>query len=145
MKSILVVDDMAVFREPIAASLRLAGHDAFCAVNGEEALKITRKLRPDVILLDVSMPAMDGISFLRHLRLDPLIRDTPVILLTAISDKKHLNAATLLGVSEILLKSRFSLQDLLQRISRVDSHETVEREIQGFPEHNYKNCSNSPT
>ena len=73
MSSILVVDDMAVFREPIAASLRLAGHQTQCAADGEEALRMVRQRRPDLILLDVSMPKMDGITFLKRLRAEPAI------------------------------------------------------------------------
>ena len=67
MKSILVVDDMAVFSEPIAASLRLSGYETQCAFNGEEALQIARTTRPDVIVLDIEMPTMDGITFLKRM------------------------------------------------------------------------------
>ena len=118
MSSILVVDDMAVFREPIAASLRLAGHKTFCAADGVEALRITSAEHPDVILLDLSMPQMDGITFLKHLRADPAVAGTRVILLTALSEKKHVLAAGALGVRDYLLKSRFKLNELLERIGQ---------------------------
>ena len=68
MSNVLVVDDMAIFREPIAASLRLAGFETVCAANGQEALSAMDMRRPDVILLDLAMPVMDGISFLQSLR-----------------------------------------------------------------------------
>jgi CheY-like chemotaxis protein len=118
MKRILVVDDMAVFREPIAASLRLGGFEASCAADGEEALRMTRADHPDLILLDVSMPNMDGMAFLKRLRGDPAIAGTRVILLTALSERSQILAAASLGVTDYLLKSRFRLADLMERISK---------------------------
>jgi HD-like signal output (HDOD) protein/CheY-like chemotaxis protein len=118
MKKILVVDDVAICREPIAASLRLAGYETFCAADGEDALRQTLAHHPDVILLDVSMPRLDGLAFLKLLRANPSIAGTRVILLTAVSEKKHVIAAASLGVKDYLLKSRFRLVDLLERIKK---------------------------
>lgn len=119
MKSVLIVDDLAVFREPIAASLRLAGYEALCAADGEQALNITRALHPHVIVLDMQMPKMHAIAFLKLLRADPAIAKTPVIVLTVHSDKKYILAAGSLGVRDYILKSRFRLKDLLARIEKV--------------------------
>ena len=116
MSTILVVDDMPIFRDPIAASLRLAGLATVCAANGREALAAAAVHRPDVILLDVAMPVMDGITCLRSLRADPNLAKTPVILLTAMSDKRYVVEAGKLGVHDYLLKSAFSMQELLTRL-----------------------------
>ena len=116
MTKILVVDDMPIFRDPIAASLRLAGFQTLCASNGQEALAAVRAHRPAVVLLDVSMPVMDGITCLRAIRGEPEIARTPVILFTALSDKKCVLEAGKLGVQDYLLKSSFSLKELLSRV-----------------------------
>jgi len=116
MTKILVVDDMPIFRDPIAASLRLAGFDTVCASNGQEALAAMRAHRPGLVLLDVSMPVMDGLACLRAIRADPELAKTPIILFTALSDKQHVMEARKLGVQEYLLKSSFSLKDLLVRV-----------------------------
>jgi CheY-like chemotaxis protein len=105
---ILIVDDLAIFREPIAACLRIAGHQTMCACDGKEGLAMVRTHRPELVLLDMAMPAMDGLAFLRALRSDPAIADIPVIMLTAISDKARVIEAIRLGAREYLLKSRFS-------------------------------------
>lgn len=118
MSTVMVVDDMAIFRDPIAASLRLVGHRTVCAANGREALALVRSERPDLILLDLAMPVMDGLAFLKALRADPHSSNTPVILLSAISDKQHIMQAAKLGAREYLLKSRFSLQELLERVKK---------------------------
>ena len=113
---ILVVDDMPIFRDPIAASLRLAGFETVCASNGEEALAAIKAHKPAVVLLDVSMPIMDGLSCVRAMRADPETAKTPVILFTALSDKKYVIEAGKLGVHDYMLKSSFSLKDLLARV-----------------------------
>ena len=118
MSTVLVVDDMPIFRDPIAASLRLAGFETLCAADGAAALALARVRRPDVVLLDVSMPVMDGFAFLRDLRRDPRLADVPVILLTAASDRKFVTEAGRMGVKDYLLKSRFSLVDLLARVRK---------------------------
>ena len=118
MSTILVVDDMPIFRDPIAATLRLAGFETVCAANGRDALAAAKTHRPDVILLDVAMPVMDGIACLRALRVDPDLGKTPVILLTAMSDKRYVVEAGKLGVQDYLLKSAFSMQELLTRVCK---------------------------
>src|SRR5437762_713260 len=97
MKTILVVDDMAVIRDPIAASLRGAGYRTLCASNGKEALQTLRTENADLILLDVVMPEMGGLEFLHHLRGNPATAHTPVILLSAAEGKKDILDAAKYG------------------------------------------------
>lgn len=116
MKKILVVDDMAIFREPIAASLRREGYESICASDGRQALNLLCGQRPDLILLDIAMPVMDGLSLLRAIRKQPNLRNIPVIMLTALSERETLTQAIQVGVQGYLLKSQFSLDDLLERV-----------------------------
>ncbi len=119
MARILVVDDMPIFRDPIAASLRLAGYETLVASHGVEALEQVRQCKPDLILLDVAMPVMDGLTFLRHLRREPEVSSLPVMLLTAFSDAEIPDYARRLGVRHFLYKSQFSLMDLMERVERI--------------------------
>jgi HD-like signal output (HDOD) protein/CheY-like chemotaxis protein len=116
MRSILVVDDMAVFREPIAAALRQGGFETRCAGDGREALDVLRQWRPDLILLDVAMPRMDGLAFLTAIRADARFQSLPTILLTAVGERDYILRAGKLGVQGYMLKSQFSLQELLERV-----------------------------
>lgn len=118
-RRILIIDDAAILREPLAASLRLAGYESLCASDGKEALLLLRSSKPDLILLDLAMPRMDGLTFLRRLRSDPACSETPVILLTASSDKKHVLEAAKLKVQGYVLKTAFSLQQLLERVEKL--------------------------
>ena len=113
-----MVDDTPIVREPIAAALRLEGWDALCAADGVEALAAARQKRPDVILLDLVMPRMDGIAFLRALRGDPHLSNVPVILLTAVADRQRVVEAARLGVRDYLLKSQFSLKQMIARVKQ---------------------------
>jgi HD-like signal output (HDOD) protein/CheY-like chemotaxis protein len=118
MATIMVVEDVAIFREPIAATLQLAGYTPVCATNGQEALAKLKTEAADLILLDLAMPQMDGITFLRYLRADRKLAKTPVILLTAVTDRDRIVEAGKLGVQECMLKSRFSTKELIARIEK---------------------------
>ena len=119
MSLILVVDDMNIFREPIAAALRHRGYSTQCAANGVEALQQVHANRPDLILLDVAMPEMDGITFLSKIKAEPgPLSKIPVILLTAVAERDYILQAAKLGVRDYLLKSRFSLDELVTRVDR---------------------------
>lgn len=83
---ILVVDDDAAFREVVGAKLRVAGYDIAEAVDGEEGCRRAAELRPDLILMDVKMPKLDGIQAMIKLAKDPELRAIPVVFLTAFGD-----------------------------------------------------------
>ncbi|HET6250847.1 MAG TPA: response regulator [Tepidisphaeraceae bacterium] len=118
MSLVMVVDDMALVREPIAAALRGAGYATVCAQDGAGAVSIAGQSRPDVIVLDVLMPGMDGMQVLRRLRGRSETAKTPVILLTATSEKPVVMEAARLGVRDYILKTHFSLGELLDRVDK---------------------------
>lgn len=118
MKSVLVVDDCEVFRRPIEMALRAAGYRTISAGNGQEALDILATEQPDLILLDVAMPVMDGLAFLRTPVGQTVAARTPVIVITALSEQELISDACRLGARERLLKSRFSLRELLECVRK---------------------------
>jgi chemosensory pili system protein ChpA (sensor histidine kinase/response regulator) len=113
---ILVVDDHAVTREPLAKLLRYEGFEAVCAANGVEALDALARATPALVLLDVMMPKMNGVELLRHMRADERTRAVPVIALTGTMDPNHLGSVKALGVTEVITKSRFTVEQLLERV-----------------------------
>jgi CheY-like chemotaxis protein/HD-like signal output (HDOD) protein len=116
MGNVLVIDDTAFWREVVSNSLRLDHHQVTVAVNGAEALTHLRQQKPDLIVLDVDMPEIQGLTLLEKLRHDDRWRDLPVIMLTGDAQKEHVLLAGKLGVVGYLLKSRFSPQELLERV-----------------------------
>jgi HD-like signal output (HDOD) protein/CheY-like chemotaxis protein len=119
MGTILVIDDEPVVREPIAATLRTRDHTVHCAGDGRSVLSLLKQGRPDLILLDVRMPDTDGMSLLRVLRADPATAIIPVILLTNSTEKSIIMQAAKLGIEGYILKSAFSLSELLARIEKI--------------------------
>lgn len=118
MNTILVVDDLQIFRDLFAASLRRNGYNVVTAANAAEAAVAIPRDRPDLILLDISMPGTDGLTFLEQLRHHSATADLPVILLTASGDKRHVVRASKMRVRDYLIKSAFALEDLLDRVRK---------------------------
>lgn len=118
MRTILVVDDMAIFREPIEAVLRAEGFEVLTAANGAEAIAAISKQRPDLILLDLGMPVMDGLAVLKKMRESESTRRTPVIVLSAESDRARIVEAVKLGIAGYILKSQFSVKAMLERVTK---------------------------
>jgi HD-like signal output (HDOD) protein/DNA-binding NarL/FixJ family response regulator len=117
MARILIIDDLAIFREPLSASLRLAGHQTETAKDAFEGLARLRTSPVDLVLLDIAMPGMTGLQFIESIRANPKLSRLPIILLSAVEDRKMVLRAAQLGVKDYLLKSRFSTGELLERVS----------------------------
>ncbi len=116
MRRILLVDDSAIAREPLAKLLMYEGYDVLAASNGLEAIETLRGQSIDLLLLDVIMPKMNGIQLLESLRQQEPYKNLCVIALTGSMDRAHLLRLRELGVSEIVIKARFKIDELLNRV-----------------------------
>lgn len=83
---VLIADDEPAITNVMGEALRAAGHEALTAGDGVEALETARRERPDIALLDVMMPRMDGRDVCRRIRDDPEVSDTPVLLFSSIDE-----------------------------------------------------------
>jgi len=117
-KKILTVDDSKTIRMIIQRAFR--AHDcSLCeAANGEEGLAKAAAEKPDIIILDITMPVMDGITMLTKLRQDPELKATPVIMLSAESGRENVETITKLGISDYLVKP-FKEEQLLEKVGKV--------------------------
>ena len=114
-KQILVVDDDRNLRKIIATNLELAGYDVTAAANGEEALTALEQLQPDLVILDVMMPAMDGYEVARRIRAHPVNARVPIIMLTAKSEVEDKISGFDAGADDYITKP-FGPQELLARV-----------------------------
>ena len=119
MATVLMIDDVPLFRDVVLHALRRAGHEVSCAANGAAAVQALKTARPDLILLDLAMPEMNGLAFLKQLRADPALARTPVVVVSALSEAVEVKEAMKIGVQGHLLKSRFSLEQLIAMVQRV--------------------------
>lgn len=112
MATVLIVDDSYDVAQPLMRVLQYAGHIVEWAGHGQAALRSLRAMRPDIIILDLNMPAMDGEEFLRHLRQDPQAGTIKVIAFTG-EESVPAGRLSALGVSQVLLKGSTDPQTLL--------------------------------
>jgi two-component system response regulator MprA len=110
---VLVVDDEPAVRDSIARSLRFEGYEVSLASDGEQALRSVAERRPDVVLLDVLMPRLDGLSTCRRLRAQG--DDVPVLMLTARDGVSDRVVGLDAGADDYLIKP-FALEELLARL-----------------------------
>jgi CheY-like chemotaxis protein len=119
MKKILIVEDHAEVREPLAMLLRHEGFEARRAANGSEALALLALETPDLILLDMVMPKMDGLTLLELLRRDVRWGNIPVLLLTGVIEGSTLARARQLKVAGIIFKPKFNVEELVLKIREI--------------------------
>ena len=115
---ILTVDDSRIVRMLISRALQGCSCQIVEATNGEEGLAAALRENPDLILLDVTMPVMDGFELLSRLRKEPSLAKVPVIMLTAEASQESVARADGLGVSGYVAKP-FTEEGLRDRISQV--------------------------
>lgn len=117
-KKILIVDDEQDLREAIEVTLSGLGHQVFTAENGIEAVEIALTEHPDVMLLDLNMPKMDGHAVLKRLRRDEAWgKKANIIVLTALNDLETLSQTLEEGGLEYIVKSDVSLEDIAKKIT----------------------------
>ena len=116
MARIMLVDDSPDSCEPVAKYLEQAGHIVTCVRDGREALFQVLADMPDVIVLDLMMPEMDGPSFLEVVRSYLRLQSLPVVVLTALHESPLVDRARHLKVNAILAKGKASLEDIRQAV-----------------------------
>jgi CheY-like chemotaxis protein len=119
MADVLVIDDAPDSRDVLARFLTHAGHSVRSAPNGREALRAILDQAPDVVVLDLLMPEMDGPSLLEILRSYLRLRGLPVLVWTAYPDSPVARRANALGVSATLPKAKASFADINRIIEEV--------------------------
>ena len=112
---ILVVDDEASIRRILETRLKMVGYEVFTAADGEEAIESYQKNNPDLVILDVMMPKMDGYGVTREIR---KTSETPIIILTALGDVSERITGLELGADDYIIKP-FSPKELEARVKAV--------------------------
>ncbi len=117
-KKVLVVDDEKDIVEMIAFNLQRNGYDVLTAHNGNDALDLAERQAPDLILLDLMMPGLDGTEVTRRLKADPAMAKIPLVMLTAKSEETDVVVGLTLGADDYVTKP-FSMKILLARLTTV--------------------------
>jgi DNA-binding response OmpR family regulator len=116
-KKILIVEDYPHIVEVLKIRLQAAGYDVIAAGDGQEGLNMARSERPDLIILDVMLPKMNGYKVCRFLKFDAKYKSIPIFLLTARGKPEDVETGKAIGADEYILKP-YDPQELLALIRR---------------------------
>lgn len=115
MNKILVIDDDITINELVKVNLELRGYTVFSAENGEDGFALAKQELPDLIILDVMMPKVDGFTVAKRIRENYSTADTPILMLTALSQLTDKVKGFDIGVDDYLVKP-FEIDELLVRV-----------------------------
>lgn len=117
---VLIVEDEEILLTALKEELVTGGgYQVEGAGDGVEGLEKVKTFHPDLILLDLLMPKMDGMEMLQKLKSDSETRDIPVVILTNLSDYEQISEALSLGARDYLVKANYKLEDLLEKVKTV--------------------------
>ena len=144
MSKIMVVEDDASLREIYSIRITAEGYEVVSAGDGEEALAVAVREKPDLILSDVMMPKISGFDMLDILRSTPEIATIKVIMMTALSSEDQRRRGEQLGADRYLVKSQVGIEDVINTIHEVLGDRVVEQP-QPQPQANNEQSAPAPT
>ena len=118
-KKILVVEDDKFLRELISQKLLQEGYDIEGAADGEKGLEAIKKEKPDLVLLDLSLPGVDGFEVLARMKEDSDIAQIPVIILSNLGQKDDIEKGFKMGAVDYLIKAHFTPAEIVEKIRAV--------------------------
>ena len=119
MAHILVAEDDQLISGSLCEGLKTAGHTPAPVYDGEAAVEYAKQNHPDLILLDIMMPKLDGVGALWEIKADPTLNKTPVIVLTNMGDADTISKIIEAGAADYLLKSDQSIDQVIKKVDEV--------------------------
>lgn len=117
--TILIVEDDKFLRELIAQKLVKENYEVSEAIDGEEGIKKIKEEKPDLILLDLILPGIDGFEVLSKMKEDPNLSSVPVIILSNLGQKEDVEKGLKLGAIDYLIKAHFTPGEIIEKIRKV--------------------------
>ncbi len=115
-KNILIVEDDKFLRELIVRKVANEGFNVSEAIDGEEGIKKIKEEKPDMVLLDLILPGIDGFEVLSRMKEDPALSSVPVIILSNLGQKEDIEKGMKLGAIDYLIKAHFAPGEIINRI-----------------------------
>lgn len=117
-KTILFIEDEAAAQKALGDTLRNEGYEVVSALDGDTGVALAKSKKPDLILLDLILPKMDGFEILGKLKKENSTRDIPIIILTNLERMEDVERALELGAKTYLTKSNYSLNEVVEKIRK---------------------------
>ena len=118
MAKILIADDEQDIRDLLTFTLRFAGHEVIVASNGEEAFQLAQREKPEMVLLDVRMPKMNGYEACRHIKADPALKHIPVVFVSAWGQDSEMKMGLDAGAAGYVVKP-FEPNLIIQKVAEL--------------------------
>lgn len=118
MKKILVAEDDTFLANAYRLKLTKAAYEVRVAKNGEDAFTILQEFTPDLIILDLMMPVMDGFAFLEKIKKDEVKKNIPILAASNLSQPDDVIKATKLGAVDYIIKSDFSMKEIVEKVKK---------------------------
>lgn len=116
MKKILIVEDDKFLRELIFEKLNTEGYEVSKAADGEEGVKKIEEEKPDLVLLDLILPGMDGFEVLSKVREKKELSQIPIIILSNLGQKEDIERGLTLGATDFMVKAHFTPNEIIEKI-----------------------------
>lgn len=117
--SVLIVEDDTFLSNIYKTKFDMEGFEVITAEDGEAGLAMAKSKKPDMILLDILLPKMDGFMVLKELKADKEVKDIPVILLTNLGQKDDVNKGLEMGAVDYLIKAHFKPSETVEKVRKV--------------------------
>jgi len=118
MKCILFIEDESSLQKTFGEILKQEGYEVASALDGETGLRLAKEKKPDLILIDLILPKMNGFDVLKKIKEDPKIKEIPVIVLTNLEGVADVDKAIELGATTYLVKAQYSLEEVVEKIKK---------------------------
>ena len=118
-KKILIIEDDKFLRELISRKLSGDGFDTIGAMDGEEGIKKVKEEKPDLILLDLILPSIDGFEVLSQIKKDESVKSIPVIILSNLGQKEEVEKGLKMGAVDYLIKAHFTPGEIIEKIRSI--------------------------
>jgi DNA-binding response OmpR family regulator len=119
MKKILIVEDDKFLRELIVQKLVKEGYETSEAIDGEQGIKKIKEEKPDIVLLDLILPGIDGFEVLSQKKEDANVAQIPVIVLSNLGQKEDVERGLKLGAVDYLIKAHFTPGEIIEKIKNI--------------------------
>lgn len=119
MKKIFIIEDDKFLRDLMSEKLSSQGFEVFSAINGEEGIKKIQETKPDLLLLDLILPGMDGFEVLSKIKKIPEISKLPVVVLSNLGQKEDIERGLNLGAVDYLIKAHFTPKEIIEKVKSI--------------------------
>lgn len=125
MLKIICAEDDKLISASLIEGFKAAGFEATPAYDGEEAITKIKEIKPDILLLDIMMPKLDGFGVAWELKADPELANIPVVMLTNLSDSETVSKILEAGITDYLLKSEQTIDQIVAKVKEVLSRDPI--------------------